>query len=305
MNKIKKKILVVGGTGFIGYHLIKFLKKKKFNITSISTKAPKNLRKIEKVKYLKCNISKISDLKKINQKFDYIVNLGGYVDHKNKKLTYLSHYIGCINLYNVFKNTNLKSFIQIGSSLEYGNIKSPQHEFELSKPRSVYAKSKQLSSKFFLEKFKKNNFPVIILRGYQIYGPKQDDNRLIPIVINNCLKNKSFPCSKGNQLRDFLYVDDFVKAIYVSLNNKQAFGEIINIGYGQPIKVRTLINKILFIIKKGKPQFGKIDIRKDEIMCLYPSIAKAFKILKWHPNIKLVSGLKKTILSFNKKKHKL
>lgn len=301
MKKIKKKVLVVGGTGFIGYHLIKFLKKKKFTITSISTKKPKKLRKLKKVEYLKCNISKINDLKKIDKQFDYIVNLGGNVDHHNKKLTYASHYIGCVNLYNIFKETKLKSFIQIGSSLEYGKTKSPQHEDKLSKPRSIYAKSKQLSSKFFLEKFKKNNFPVIILRGYQIYGPKQDNNRLIPIVINNCLRNKSFPCTKGNQLRDFLFIDDFVRAIYIALKKKRALGKAINIGYGEPIKVKTIISKIVSIIKKGKPQFGKINIRKDEIKYLYPSITKAYKIMNWQPKVKLFNGLKKTIISFNKK----
>ena len=301
MKEIKKSVLVVGGTGFIGYHLIKFLQKKKFVITSISTKKPKKLRKLKKVEYLKCNISKINDLKKIDKQFDHIVNLGGYVNHHNKKLTYESHYIGSVNLYNVFKETKLKSFIQIGSSLEYGKTKSPQNEDKLSKPRSIYAKSKQLSSKFFLEKFKKNNFPVVILRGYQIYGPKQDNNRLIPIVINNCLRNKSFPCTKGNQLRDFLFIDDFVRAIYIALKKKRALGKAINIGYGEPIKVKTIISKIVSIIKKGKPQFGKINIRKDEIKYLYPSITKAYKIMNWQPKVKLFNGLKKTILSFNKK----
>ena len=291
----KKNILVVGGTGFIGYHLIKFLLKKNFNVTSISTKKPKKIRKLAKVNYIRCNTLRIKELNKIKKNYDYIVNLSGYVDHSNKILTYKSHYVGCINLFKVFNHPNLKTFVQIGSSLEYGKLKSPQIEEKIKRPFSIYAKSKLLATKFFLKKFKLINFPIVILRAYQIYGPRQDNNRLISNVIINCLKGSSFSCSKGNQLRDFLYIDDFVASIYKSLNSKEAQGNVINIGSGKPISVKKIIFKIISIIKKGKPQFGKISLRKDEIMELYPSIVKAYKILKWKPKISLDNGLKRTI----------
>ena len=89
--KLKKKIniLVVGGTGFIGYHLIKKCIKKNWKVTSISTREPKPFRYVKRVKYVICDISNKKQLtKKINDKFDYVVNLGGYVDHSNKTKTY-------------------------------------------------------------------------------------------------------------------------------------------------------------------------------------------------------------------------
>ena len=143
-------------------------------------------------------------------------------------------------------------------------------------------------------------FPAIILRAYQVYGPNQDSNRLIPSVIVNCLKNKSFDCSSGQQSRDFLHVYDFVKAIYKSLNNKKALGNIINIGCGNAIRVKEVIIFIKNIIKKGKPKFNKIKLRKDEMMIIYPSIKKSFSLLKWKPKINLFFGLKQTILDYKK-----
>lgn len=295
----KKKVLVVGGTGFIGYHLIKFLLKKDFFVDSVSTKKPKKIRKVYNVNYILCDISNKRNLNKLKKnKYDHIVNLGGYVDHSNKKMTYRSHYLGCKNLYNYFKNTKIKTFVQIGSSLEYGKIKSPQIESKFSKPLSIYANSKLLATKFLIKKFKKYLFPVVILRGYQVYGPKQDNNRLISTVINNSLNNLEFACTEGTQKRDFLHVDDFISAIYKSLNNKKAIGNIINVGFGKPIKVKDIIIKIVKIIKKGKANFGKIKIRKDEIMILYPSIKKAAKLLKWKPIIQLNKGLRKTIIDY-------
>lgn len=298
---IKKKILIIGGTGFIGYHLMKFLKKKKFFITSFSTNKPRKIRLLRKVNYIEGNIAEINDLKVLkNENFNYIVNLGGYVDHSNKKLTYKSHYLGCVNLVKIFKSKDINSFIQIGSSLEYGNLKSPQKEHKERKVKSIYAKSKLLATKYLLKNYRLNKFPAIILRGYQVYGPRQDPNRLISTVIINCIKNNSFPCSSGNQTRDFLHVDDFVEAIYKSLDNKKAKGKIFNIGYGEPKKVKDIINIIKKIINKGKPKFNVLKLRKDETMSLYPSISSAKKIIKWKPRIRLLDGIKQTIRDYKK-----
>ena len=82
----KKNILIVGGTGFIGYHLAKKAIQKKLIVTSISTKPAKKIRYLKKVKYIICDISDKKKLTKvIKKKYDYVVNLGGYVDHANKK----------------------------------------------------------------------------------------------------------------------------------------------------------------------------------------------------------------------------
>ena len=86
--------------------------------------------------------------------------------------------------------------------------------------RSTYGKAKYLATKYLIKKNIENNFPFTVLRLYLVYGPKQDYNRLIPVVIKNCIKKKTFPCSNGSQLRDFLYVDDFVKSVFKCLKSK-------------------------------------------------------------------------------------
>ncbi len=133
---------------------------------------------------------------------------------------------------------------------------------------------------------------------YQGYGPKQDINRFIPIVIEACLENKKFDCSNGNQLRDFVHVEDIVVAIIKSIDNKRAKGEIINIGSGKPKKIKNIINFLVNRLKGGKPLFGKIKLRKDEILKIYPDISKAKKILKWRPKINFTKGLINTITHY-------
>ena len=295
-----KKILIIGGTGFIGYHVANKALKKKWQVTSISTNRPKKIRKLNKVKYLNCDISKIKNIEKTLKKlsFDYIVNLGGYVNHSEKRKTYLSHYVGFKNLIEYFENSNIKSFVQAGSSVEYGFNKAPQNEkmnLNINKVPSVYGKSKIRSTFLGLKKFKDSNFPITIIRFYLVFGPRQDKNRFIPIIIDGCLKNKKFDCSSGEQLRDFIYVEDAVSAIFKIFNKKKARGEIFNLGSGKPKKLRNIIEFIKNYLKSGKPQYGSIKLRKDEPVKLYPSIKKAKKVLSWKPKVNFFKGLIRTI----------
>lgn len=293
-----KKILIVGGTGFLGFHLAKhYAKKKKLKIISLSRKKPKKTRRIQGVKYIYCDISKKNKLFEILKKqknIKYIINFGGEVEHKKLKKTFSSHYNGLKNLAEFFMKKDIKKFIQIGSSLEYGNCRSPQRESNDLKPRSNYSKAKAFSSKFLINLFKRLNFPIIIVRPYQVYGPHQDLNRLIPFVINRCLNDKKFECSSGLQFRDFLYIDDFINCI-ASLLKKNFKGEIFNVGSGNVIQIKELINLIQKKIKKGIPVFGKINLRLDENMITYPDISKVKKFIKWKPKIPLILGINKTI----------
>jgi len=299
----KKNILIIGGTGFIGYHLAKKSLKKGWQVTSISSRRPKKIRYLSKVKYILCDITKRKFLKKsINKSFDYVVNLGGYVDHTNKQKTLKSHYEGCKNLTEIFLKNLPLSFVQIGSSLEYGKSNSPQKEnikCNLKSIKSIYGKAKLLSTIHMINLFKKKKFPTTVLRLYLAYGPRQDVNRFLPIMITGCLKNKKFSCSEGTQLRDFIHVDDVVDAILKSLTNKNARGQIINIGSGKPRKIRDVIEDVKRISKGGYPQYGKFKLRKFEISKLYPNVKKAKSIINWSPKIPFQKGLKSTIKFYN------
>jgi nucleoside-diphosphate-sugar epimerase len=297
--KNKYKILIPGGTGFIGYHLSNYLAKKEWTIHSLSKFKPKKSRRVKGVKYIYCDVRNKKELhSKLDRDYDFVVNLSGYVDHGNNKIIRQVHFGGCRNIISTLNKKKLKKFIQIGSSVEYGKLKSPQKENLIKnkfETKSIYGNSKLETSLYLKKLFKKIKFPVVILRLYLVYGPKQDNNRVIPFVINNCLKNKTFNCSSGLQFRDFTYIDDAIKAIYKCFFKAKAEGEIINIGCGKPIKLKSLIMKIVRRIKSGVPIFSKIKLRKDESLKLYPDIRKANELIKWYPKVSLELGLKKTI----------
>ncbi len=304
---MKYNILVTGGTGFIGRNFISLLEKKKlFNIYSLSQKKIKKKLQNKNINYIFCNIeNRLKLKKKLKVNFDFVVNLAGHKNHTEKKKTYQIDYIGLKNLAETLPAKNMKKFIQIGSSVEYGFMKSPQKEKtqnNTNKLKSIYGKSKLKSTNLLIKLHKKKNFPVLILRPYLIYGPGQSNERLIPFVINSCLNNKSFNLSSGKQIRNFLYVGDFSKILYKSLFLKTN-EKILNTGSSKNYQVKFIIDKINKLVNKGYPRYGRINLRKDEPFYLYPDLNKFKKLIKFNTETKIENGLKKTIAYIKKLKN--
>ena len=196
-----KKILIIGGNGFLGINIAKGLKSKKYTPILLCRKKNKK-RELKNFKYLYCDIRNFSKLKKvINSDFECVINLSGNIDHKNKNQVFDTHYRGLKNIIDILKKKKIKLFIQSGSCLEYGIKSSPQIENSTCKPVSYYGKAKYLASKYILQN--KLNFKYVILRMYQIYGPYQKKDRLVPITINSCFNKKKFNFTLCLQKRNF------------------------------------------------------------------------------------------------------
>ena len=93
-------------------------------------------------------------------------------------------------------------------------------------------------------------FPATILRLFQVYGSKQDSNRVLPHIIKGCLNNKKFPVSRGDQIRDFCYIDDVVNAIFLALASKKSNGEIFNIGADKHWSIKEIAILVADIARK-------------------------------------------------------
>ena len=304
MTKNKNlELLVVGGSGFIGKHLVKKGLEKGYKISVLSKNEIDSKEKFKDVEYLVSDLINKNKLHTILKArlYDYVVNLGGYINHQSYfdggKEIYDVHFGGVYNLVNCLKSPTLRAFIQIGSSDEYGSNPAPQNENQRESPISPYSCAKVNSTHFLQTLYKTENFPGIILRPFLVYGPGQGLERFIPQIIKGCLKNEKFPTSNGGQLRDFCYIDDFIEAIFNVLNNSDSniYGEVINIASGKPVAVKKVVKMITEILGLGQPQFGKIPYRNGENMILYADIEKAKKLLRWEPSVSLHKGLMKTI----------
>jgi len=297
---MRERLLVVGGTGFIGRNLVLNAIKHDLEIVVISLQKPSNSKMVEGVKYIQLDLTQ-SDLKKesLGGSFEYVVNLSGYIDHckflEGGREMIKAHFDVVLNLIQLLDWVKLKRFIQIGSSDEYGNHSAPQNESLREMPISPYSLGKVASSQFLQMLHRTQGFPAVIVRLFLTYGPGQDNKRFLPQIIQGCLSDGDFPTSAGEQLRDFCYVDDIVKGIISAFYNEKVNGEIINLASGDPIRIRDVVLLIKKKLGRGNPQFGVFPYRQGENMALYANISKARKILDWEPIVSFEEGIDKLI----------
>ena len=306
--KDSDKILIVGGTGFIGRHLVKRCLKETSNVSilGLAEAYPDAAIKLD-IEEICVDFCDKNALKKAlaGKSYDYIFNLGGYIGHtpylKGGRKVIEAHFVGLMNLLDCINIAQVKGFVQIGSSDEYGPARAPQKETMREMPISPYSLAKTAASHFIQMLSNTEGFPGVVLRLFLVYGPSQDDRRFLPQIMNACLKDDEFMISEGKQIRDFCYVGDVVDATIKAVLTPEAKGQIINIASGMPIPIKKMIKSVVELTGGGKPLWGTYPYRTGENMELYADVSLAHNLLGWKASTSLYDGLEKTIFWYKQK----
>lgn len=273
--------LVLGASGFIGKHFIKFLKSKKANFFAVdrnfgNLKFSETWRRIPKARTVVNLASKIFVPASWILTNEFLTN--------NIKIT--------LNMLDYAKKNN-SNVVQMSSYL-YGNTKQiPVDENSKVEVSNPYSLSKYLSEKICKFYNENNNISCNILRTFNLYGEFQNKNFLIPSILNQ-IKKKEIYLNDLKPKRDLLYIDDFIKLIYKASNKFSEFN-IFNVGYGKSYSINEIIKIIEKITqKKIKIKLSK-NFRKNEIYNTVANINKAKLFFNWTPKTNLETGLKKII----------
>jgi nucleoside-diphosphate-sugar epimerase len=301
------KILVLGGSGFIGGAIVRRAISLGWEVDSLSLSIPDEEQRERSVNYLSADITKPEELKVLKTKpYHYIVNTGGYINHSSffdgGDQVVDAHFDGFLNILKSIDRSELIRFINIGSSDEYGEVTAPQSESARERPISPYSAAKVCAAHFLQMLHKTDGFPGVSLRLFLCYGPGQDRERFLPYLILSCLANEEIRISPGEQLRDYCFIEDVVDAVFAVFTNENADGKIFNIASGKPVSIKQVVEKMIEIIGLGKPNFGAVPYRKGESMALYADINAASEILAWTPKTDLHDGLRETIEYYNNTK---
>ena len=295
---MKKKVLIIGGAGFIGHHLAHYLTLKNFNVgvlDNLSSGNKKNLSKKNTFYYE--DILQKNVLNQIIKKYDSIFHLAAKIELQesiiNPTKTFENNIIGTSKV--VEACVKFKKKLLFASSCAVyplnGNYKFKEEHVTISgSPYSISKKAGEDIINFYLKKKKLN---AVILRCFNVYGLKQNFNSqyaaVIPKFIESAKKNMFLKLNHGgNQSRDFVHIEDVCKA-YLMLNNHDKIGTY-NIGSGAATKIKDLAQMVIKIIGKGKTVKGKK--LEDDANFSCADITKIKKI-GFGDTIKIKDGLKK------------
>ena len=292
------KILVTGGAGFIGSNLIDKLideGHKVFVIDNLSTGKKENLNK--KAIFYKADICDLDKILPLFKGIDYVFHLAAdprvVFSVENPIESHNVNVDGTLNvLYASYKN-KVKRLIFASSSAVYGDIKKlPLKENITPNPISPYGLHK-LIGEYYCKLFSNlYNLETVCLRYFNVYGPRMDPNGPYALVIGKFLKlrkeNKPLTIyGDGKQTRDFVYVDDVVKANILAMKSKKVGrGEVINICSGKNYSINYIAKLI-----DGKKIY--LPARKGEIKHVLGDNSLTKKLLGWKPEISLEEGIKK------------
>jgi len=314
MNLNNKSILVAGGAGFIGSHLVdRLIGEKPENLVVVDNlylgeDKIRNLssakRRFSSLKVYHEEATKIQSMKKIlkNENIDVVFDLAAIclpASLIKPKWTYDTNVAIVSNLCELLRKDYFKTLIHFSSSEAYGSAEQvPMNESHPLKPTTPYGASKIASDHLILSYYKTFGIDVSIIRPFNTYGPRQNEGTyagVIPLTIKRILKGES-PVIYGDglQTRDYTYVTDVVDAAVKVYHTKSTRGKSLNIASAKETSIKNLISKIAELMNCKKPiVYDKP--RPGDVRRFIGSNSLAKKLINYKPKIDFEKGLRHTI----------
>ena len=325
MSLKNKSVLVTGGAGFIGSHLVdRIIKEEPENLVVVDDfflGSMQNLSEAkESFKDLKIYNQDASEYNKmeeiiIDNNIEVIFDLATIplpVSLEKPRWSYETNIKRCLTLCELIRNDRFDTLIHCSSSEAYGSLKyKPMDEEHPWNPTTPYAASKAAEDHLVFSYYHTFGIDMAIIRPFNNYGPRQNVGNyagVIPLTIKRILNGESpVIYGDGNQTRDYIYVTDTAEASIKVYNYKNTRGKVINIASGKEISINEIVNTIAKYLGYDKPIVYK-DPRPGDVRRHFADISLAKKLIAFKPSVSFEDGIKytiewyKTLLSENKLK---
>lgn len=290
------KILITGASSYVGSHLVNRLKILPYELTLIRSSSSKN-RIHQNIKSFDYNASSF-DIYKIMKKVkpDIVIHLAGFfvnehnASHLNKLVE--SNLVFGTKVLDAMREAGVKNFINTSSYWEDYYQNNGYH------PVNLYAAIKKSFQDILQYYTELHDFKALTLRLYDIYGPEDPRNKIIPLLIAQTNATSPLRMSLGEQYIDFIHIDDvihaYMKAIRYITKIKKAGNVIVDIGTGKVTQLKQVVRLIEKMVKHSiSVTFGERPYRKREIMKARAGVRYTKKVLQWEAKIPISFGLRK------------
>lgn len=312
-----KKILITGGCGFIGSHLVEHMTLNGYEVTAFDRYNINNHWGFLENSKLKKNfnvvlgdIRDIDSVKKAIKGNKIVIHLAALIGIPYSYLSPLAYIKtnveGTYNVLESAKELNIEKTIITSTSEVYGSaLYLPIDEKHPLQPQSPYSASKISADNISMSYFNSFDLPVSIIRPFNTYGPRQSSRAVIPTIASQIISSKKIKLGNVHTMRDFTYVSDLCNAYEVIVKSKKFVGDIVNVGSNDYVSIADLYSKIKKILK-SKKTFSQVSERvrstKSEVDKLLCDNNKILQLTNWKPKISLDNGLKKTLTWIKKNK---
>jgi nucleoside-diphosphate-sugar epimerase len=304
------KVLVTGGTGFVGANLVRKLLQDDYEVHCLVRSSEIAWRLTDVADTIQFHVGDLQHVENIKQILQivkpahifHLATAGVYGGVSSTDIAVMqTNILGFINLVEAANIVGYDSFINTGSSSEYGIKNVPMHENMKCEPALVYGISKLSASYYALLIARTHNKPITTLRLFSPYGPFDNSNRFITQAIVWSLMNKELRFGNPHSVRDFIFIDDVISAYMSAMSNISVTkGQIINIGSGQEVTMEATARRIQHICDSVRPiRWGSASaLRPGESQKWQADITKAKQYMGWEPVFSLAEGLEKTVQWF-------
>ncbi len=311
MNSLDIKVLVTGADGFIGSHLTEYLLKKGYIVKALSYYNSFNnwgwLESIPQNKNLEIITGDVRDphfCKEITKKINVIYHLAALIaipySYISPDIYVDTNIKGTLNICQAAKENNVNKILITSTSEVYGTAQYvPIDEKHPKQAQSPYSASKIGADAMAMSFYKAFNLPVVIVRPFNTYGPRQSARAVIPSIISQIINGaKEIKLGELSPTRDFNYVLDICKGFELLANCDPAIGQEINISSNFEISIRDVLSLIAEIMHSDvqfKEDSQRIRPKNSEVFRLWGDNHKIIQLTGFSPDFNLKLGLTKTI----------
>jgi len=301
-----KRVLVTGGAGFIGSHVVDRLVADRCEVRvldDLSTGKLENISRYVKrgrVAFVEGDIRDASVVEESVEDIDVVLHFAAVtsvpLSVENPRFTFDVNVKGTVNLLSECAKKKVGKFLFTSSSAVYGEPKFlPITEEHPTNPMSPYAESKIAAETFVHGFYEKELLSSVVLRLFNVYGPRQgvnDYSGVITRFIDNCKRGAPLVIyGNGGQTRDFIHIQDAVDAILIAMDDEYAEGNVFNIGSGVATSIFDLADTVMEIAGVDLQVLYE-EARPGDIRHSYANISKAESLLEYRPQIPLEYGLR-------------
>jgi nucleoside-diphosphate-sugar epimerase len=301
------RVLVTGGTGFLGSHLTRRLAAHDVDVhlttRGSSSRFPWRLADVgERISLHQADVTDPAAVEAVISEVQPVLafhlaahtHAGTSWQHVDECLQ--TNVQGTVAVLRALGRHGCQRIVHVSTGDVYGNVPVPFREDMALDPRSPYAVSKVAAEQLCRLFHQTEGAPVVVVRPFTTYGPAQSADRLVPDVVLGALRGEHLSLTEGRQTREFTYVDDVVEGLLLAAHVPGVEGELFNLGGGEEAAVRDVVERVLALL--GNPveaRFGALPGRPGDVPRMLSDSGRARARLGWAPEVTLDEGLGRTV----------